>query len=92
MPGWGGVIAELQAQGLGVDAPALGLRSLGADAANVVGAAERFDRPVVLAGHGYGGAGDHAVAAAAANTLVGLVYVAGFALAEGEPCSDVAAR
>ena len=37
--GWGAVIAELQAQGMGVVAPALGLRTLAADAATVVGAA-----------------------------------------------------
>ena len=88
---WAGVIAELQAQGIGVVAPALGLRSLAADAANVVVAAERFDGPVVLAGHGYGGA-VITVAGARAVNVVALVYVAGFALAEGESCSDVAAR
>ena len=89
--GWGAVIAELQAQGMGVVAPALALRTLAADAATVVGAAERFDGPVILAGHGYGGA-VVTVAGARAVNVVGLVYVAGFALAEGESCSDVAAR
>ena len=89
--GWGAVIAELQAQGMGVVAPALALRTLAADAATVVGAAERFDGPVILAGHGYGGA-VVTVAGASAVNVVGLVYVAGFALAEGESCSDVAAR
>jgi pimeloyl-ACP methyl ester carboxylesterase len=46
---------------------------------------------VVLAGHAYGGA-VITVAGAAAPNVVALVYVAGYALDEGESCLDVVAR
>jgi len=88
---WVRVIAALQAVGVGVAVPALPLRGLASDAGYVASAIERFDCPVILAGHCYGGAVIGAVAARAAN-VVGLVYVTAFALAEGESCSDVAGR
>jgi pimeloyl-ACP methyl ester carboxylesterase len=88
---WAGVIAELQAAGLGVTAPANPLRGLAADAAYIASVAEGIDGPVVLAGHSYGGAVITAAGPAASN-LTGLVYVAGFALDEGESVLDIDGR
>ena len=88
---WAGVIAELQAAGLGVIAPANPLRGLAADAAYIASVAEEIDGPVVLAGHSYGGAVITAAGPAAGN-LTGLVYVAGFALDEGESVLDIDGR
>jgi pimeloyl-ACP methyl ester carboxylesterase len=88
---WAGVIAELQAAGLGVIAPANPLRGLAADAAYIASVAEGIDGPVVLAGHSYGGAVITAAGAAAGN-LTGLVYIAAFALDEGESVLDINER
>ncbi|HEX6354857.1 alpha/beta hydrolase [Actinophytocola sp.] len=85
---WAGVLAELGSAGTDVTAVANPLRGLAIDAAYVAAVAGRVDGPVLLVGHGYGGA---VITAALAHTdnVVGLVFVAGFALAEGESCLDV---
>jgi pimeloyl-ACP methyl ester carboxylesterase len=57
-------------------------RSLIADAASIRALVEHIDGPVLLAGHSYGGA-VITIAGVAAN-VVGLVYVSGYALDEGE--------
>jgi pimeloyl-ACP methyl ester carboxylesterase len=88
---WSGVIAELQAAGTGVMAPANPLRSLGSDAAYIASVAGAIDGPVLLAGHSYGGAVITAAGSMAGN-IVGLVYVAGFALDEGESALDICGR
>jgi pimeloyl-ACP methyl ester carboxylesterase len=80
---WAGVVAELQGAGIGVIAVANPLRTLASDAAYVVSIATAIDGPVVLAGHCYGGAVITAAGAAAGN-IAGLVYVAAYALEEGE--------
>lgn len=87
---WAGVIAELQAAGIGVIALANPLRGLASDAAYIASAAAEIDGPVILAGHGYGGA--VITAARLAGNIVGLVYVAGFALDEGESLLDITGR
>lgn len=81
---WAGVIAELQAAGIGVIALANPLRGLASDAAYIASAADEIDGPVILAGHCYGGAVITA-AEVAAN-------VAGFALDEGESALDITGR
>ncbi len=56
---WSGVIAELQAAGIGVIAPANPLRGLDCDAGYIASIAGAIDGPVMLAGHSYGGRGHH---------------------------------
>jgi pimeloyl-ACP methyl ester carboxylesterase len=88
---WTGVITELQAAGIGVIAVASPLRSLASDTAYVASAVAEIDGPVLLAGHGYGGAVITAAGSVAGN-LTGLVYVAAFALDEGESALDITSR
>src|SRR5262245_13958802 len=88
---WAGVLTELQATGIGVIAVASPLRGLASDAAYVASVAAEIDGPVLLAGHGYGGAVITAGRSAAGN-VVGLVYVAAFALDEGESVLDITTR
>jgi pimeloyl-ACP methyl ester carboxylesterase len=88
---WAGVIAELHAAGIGVMATANPLRGLAGDADYVTGIAAGIDGPVLLAGHSYGGAVITAAGSAAPN-VVGLVYVAAFALDQGESILDISGR
>src|SRR5215471_13236555 len=88
---WAGVITELQAAGIGVIAVASPLRSLTSDAAYVASVAAEIDGPILLAGHDYGGAVITAAGSAAGN-VAGLVYVAAFALDEGESALDITSR
>ena len=88
---WAGVISELQATGIGVIAVASPLRSLTSDTAYVASAIAEIDGPVLLAGHDYGGAVITA-AGSAAGSVAGLVYVAAFALDEGESALDITGR
>jgi pimeloyl-ACP methyl ester carboxylesterase len=80
---WSGVIPILHAAGLDAVAPANPLRTLAGDAAYIASVAADVDGPVLLVGHAYGGGVITAAAACAAN-VVGLVYVAGYVLEEGE--------
>jgi pimeloyl-ACP methyl ester carboxylesterase len=88
---WAGVIPALLAAGIDVIAPANPLRGLATDAAYVAGMAAEIDGPVLLVGHSYGGAVITAAGARAGNT-VGLVYIAAFALDEGESIVDLIGR
>jgi pimeloyl-ACP methyl ester carboxylesterase len=75
------VIATLRRAGieaLAVATPLVGLRS---DAAYVASLAQAVGGPVVLAGHGTGGA---VIAAAAAKNVTGVVYIAALTPAAGE--------
>ena len=80
---WNGVIQQLQQQGCTVIAPANPLRGIATDAAYVASQITQTPGPVVAVGHSYGGA-VITNAAATANNVVGLVYVAAFAPDEGE--------
>jgi pimeloyl-ACP methyl ester carboxylesterase len=80
---WHTVAATLTAAGHRVIAYANPLRSIAHDAAGLAELIRTIDGPVVLVGHSYGGAVITNVPADAGN-IVGLVYVAGFALEEGE--------
>lgn len=88
---WSGVVADLQDTGIEVVAPANPLRGVAGDAAYLAGLVGGIDGPVLLVGHCYGGAVITQAGAQADNT-VGLVYVAGYALAVGESLLDVSAR
>ena len=79
---WAPVTAELLRRGLTVRVPPVANRSLSADAAYVRSFVERIEGPVLLAGHSYGGA--VITVAGVAENVVGLVYVSGYALTEGE--------
>jgi pimeloyl-ACP methyl ester carboxylesterase len=79
---WAPVTKELLDQGHTVLVPPVFNRSLSGDAAYIRDFVERIDGPVLLAGHSYGGA--VITVAGVAENVVGLVFVAGYALDEGE--------
>jgi pimeloyl-ACP methyl ester carboxylesterase len=68
--------------GHAVRVPAVPNRSLLGDAEYLRSFVEQLDGPVLLAGHSYGGA--VITVAGAAGNVVGLVYLAAYALEEGE--------
>ncbi|PPH06782.1 alpha/beta hydrolase [Rathayibacter sp. AY1C1] len=68
--------------GHAVRVPAVPNRSLLGDAEYLRSFVEQLDGPVLLAGHSYGGA--VITVAGAAENVVGLVYLAAYALEEGE--------
>ena len=80
---WGGVIPHLQADDYQVMAPQFPLTSLDADVARLRQVLAVQDGPTILAGHSYGGQIMTALGSDAPN-VVGLVYIAGFGLKEGE--------
>jgi pimeloyl-ACP methyl ester carboxylesterase len=80
---WSNVIERLQADGYKVTAPQLPETSLADDVARVRHVLTRQSGPTVLAAHSYGGQVITSLGADAPN-VVGLVYIAGFGLDEGE--------
>ncbi len=88
---WAPVIKELQDHDVPVIAPANPLRGLAQDAAYLANFVNQIDGPVLLVGHSYGGA-VISVAGASAPNAVGLVYVAAFALDEGESFAEIFAQ
>ena len=80
---WSGVIERLQADGFQVRAPQFPLTSLADDVARLRQVLEFQNDPTIVAGHSYGGQIMTALGADAPN-VVGLVYIAAFALDEGE--------
>lgn len=88
---WAGVISLLRTAGSTVRAPANPLRGLTHDAAYLRKVVRDIDVPVVLVGHGYGGAViTHA--ATDADNVVALCYVAAFGLDTGECILDITSR
>ncbi|MGW2715594.1 alpha/beta hydrolase [Streptomyces argyrophyllae] len=87
---WSAVIEELQSHGIPVIAPPNPLRGLASDAAYVASVAAQIDGPVVLVGHSYGGA--LITVAGTTENVVGLVYVAAYALEEGESLGELQGR
>ena len=85
---WSQVIKRLQKDGYRVLAPAIPLRSLEGDAAYLQSILAQEEGPFVLVGHSYGGA-VITNAAADADNVVGLVYVAAFAPDEGESLAQI---
>jgi pimeloyl-ACP methyl ester carboxylesterase len=86
---WNDVTEKLIAAGHRVIAYANPLRTIAGDAAGLTELVRTLEGPLVLAGHSYGGAVITNVAAGAGD-VVGLVYVAGFALEAGESPGDAA--
>ncbi|HEY7069480.1 MAG TPA: alpha/beta hydrolase [Acidimicrobiales bacterium] len=87
---WNDVIKRLQGDGYTVIAPANPLRDVAGDSAYVQSVLATIDGPVVLVGHSYGGA----VISNAGNApnVRALVYVAGFALDQGESLASINAQ
>ena len=86
--GFAGVIRHLQSQGVSVRAPMNPLRGLASDAEAIRRYTTTIDGPIVLVGHSYGGA-VISQAAPAVKDVQALVYLAAFALDEGETCVSV---
>jgi len=80
---WSAVIEPLQADGYTVTAPQFPMTRLADDVARLRQVLARQDGPTLVAGHSYGGQIITALGSDAPN-VVGLVYVAGFGLDEGE--------
>lgn len=85
--GWNGVIEQLQAKRVQVIAPVNPLRGISIDSAYIAGVLRGVPGPVLAVGHSYGGA-VITNAAAGADNVVGLVYIAAFAPNEGERLID----
>jgi pimeloyl-ACP methyl ester carboxylesterase len=88
---WVPVIQRLQADEIPVLAPPNPLRGLAHDAEYLASYVNQVDGPVLLVGHSYGGA-VISVAGASTPNAVGLVYVAAFALDEGESFGEIFAE
>ena len=95
---WERTVAALAAVGvsaLAIDLPGHGhsprpISDLHGDAAHVSAVLDALDGPVVLAGHAYGGA---VITEAGSHRAVShLVYLAAFALDDGESCSNAASH
>jgi len=80
---WSAVIEQLQANGHQVTAPQFSLKARSDDVARLRQVLVRQSGPTLLVGHSYGGQIMTALGTDAPNA-VGLVYIAGFGLDEGE--------
>jgi pimeloyl-ACP methyl ester carboxylesterase len=80
---WSDVIKALQSDGYQVTAPQFPETSLAADVARLRQVLGRQDGPTILVGHSYGGQVITALGAEEPK-VAGLVYIAAFALQEGE--------
>ena len=80
---WSGVIERLQADGFQVRAPQFPLSSLADDVTRLRQVLEFQEGPTIVVGHSYGGQIITALGTDVSNA-VGLVYIAAFALDEGE--------
>src|SRR5689334_10865603 len=87
---WNDLAETLVAEGHRVIAYANPLRAIADDAAGLTELVRTIDGPMLLVGHSYGGAVITNVPAGAGD-IIGLVYVAGFALQPGESPADAAA-
>jgi len=88
---WRGVIEGLQANGEAVIAPQFPLTSLADDVARLRQVLARQAGPTIVVGHSYGGQIITALGTDAPG-VVGLVYVAAFALDEGESLGELLAQ
>ena len=88
---WRGVIEGLQANGYEVIAPQFPLTSLADDVARLRQVLARQAGPTIVVGHSYGGQIITALGTDAPG-VVGLVYVAAFALDEGESLGALLAQ
>ncbi|WP_127504246.1 alpha/beta hydrolase [Actinoplanes solisilvae] len=81
------VTALLLDEGVKVAVPAVPNRSLIGDAAYISSVVRQIEGPVLLVGHSYGGA--VITVAGVEENVVGLVYLAGYALDEGESLAEL---
>ncbi|MFI0717427.1 alpha/beta fold hydrolase [Streptomyces inhibens] len=81
------IIPELIARGLDVVAPAVPNRSLLGDSAYIASIVREIPGPVILVGHSYGGA--VITVAGVEDNVRALVYLAGYALEEGESLGEL---
>jgi len=88
---WSAAIERLQAAGYRVIAPQFALTKLADDVARLRTVLARQDGPTIVAGHSYGGQIITALGEDAPN-VVGLVYIAGFGLDEGETIGALQAQ
>jgi pimeloyl-ACP methyl ester carboxylesterase len=88
---WSAVIEHLQADGYTVTAPQFALTRLADDVARLRQVLARQDGPTLVAGHSYGGQIITALGTDAPN-VVGLVYIAGMGLDEGESIGALLAQ
>ncbi len=88
---WDGVIERLQTDGYNVVAPQFPESSLADDVTRLRQVLDRQDGPTIVAAHSYGG---HIMTALGNNApnVVGLVYIAGFGLDEGETIGQLLAQ
>ncbi|WP_035865945.1 alpha/beta hydrolase [Cryptosporangium arvum] len=84
------VVPGLLAEGIDVVVPAVPNRSLIGDSAYIASIVRQIEGPVLLVGHSYGGA--VITVAGAEDNVVGLVYLAGYALEEGESLAELQGR
>ncbi|MFG1918571.1 alpha/beta fold hydrolase [Micromonospora sp. NPDC048898] len=89
--GWDRIVARLQDEGHRVIAAANPLRSVAYDATYIRALLDSIEGPVVLVGHSYGGM-VISKAAAGAENVKKLVYVAGFAPEAGDSGATLAAK
>jgi pimeloyl-ACP methyl ester carboxylesterase len=87
---WSAVTENLQAKGFNVTAPQFPQTSLADDVARLRQVLAWLDGPTIVAGHSYGGQVITALGVDTGN-VVGLVYVAGFGLDEGESIAALGA-
>jgi pimeloyl-ACP methyl ester carboxylesterase len=88
---WSAVVERLQADGYTVTAPQFPMTSLAENVARLRQVLARQQGPTLVAGHSYGGQIITALGADAPN-VVGLVYIAGFGLDEGESIGALLAQ
>src|SRR5437763_10806142 len=88
---WTAVIERLQASGYRVTAPQMPLTSLSDNVARLRQVLDRQTGPTLLVGHSYGCQIITALGPHAPN-VVGLVYIAGFGLDEGESIGQLLAQ
>ena len=88
---WSAVIEDLQADGYRVTAPQFRMTKLADDVARLRQVLARQNGPTLVAGHSYGGQIITALGTDVPN-VVGLVYIAGFGLDEGESIGALLAQ
>ncbi len=88
---WSAVIERLQGDGYHVIAPQFPMTSLADDVARLRQVLEFQDGPTIVVGHSYGGQVMTALGRDAPN-VVGLVYIAAFALEQGESLGALLAQ
>jgi len=88
---WSAVVERLQADGYTVTAPQFPMTSLAENVARLREVLARQQGPTLVAGHSYGGQIITALGVDAPN-VVGLVYIAGFGLDEGESIGALLAQ